>query len=204
MTEVPSVSGRPDHDWDSMYGATPAPWDVGRPQLVFAALADGGRIEGRVLDAGCGSGEHTLMVAARGMDATGVDVAPTGIAIAQRKAEERGLSARFLVWDALRLGELGEQFDTVLDSGLFHCFDDEQRAEYVGSLADVVAPGGQLLLCCFSDAEPGDWGPRRVHQEELRAAFADGWQIESIEPAEFQTNLDPPTAQAWLMTATRA
>jgi SAM-dependent methyltransferase len=186
-----------------MYGATPPPWDIGRPQLVFAALADGGRIRGRVLDAGCGTGEHTLMLAARGMDATGVDVASTGIAIAQRKAEERGVSARLLVCDALSLGELGEQFDTVLDSGLFHVFDDEQRAQYVQALADVVAPGGRLLLCCFSDAEPGDWGPRRVRQDELRAAFADGWQIESIEPAEFQTNLDPPTALAWLMTATR-
>ena len=187
-----------------MYGGAPAPWDIGRPQPVFVALADDGRITGRVLDAGCGSGEHVLMVAERGMDATGVDVASTAITIAQRKAEERGLSARFFVRDALTLGELGEHFDTVLDSGLFHCFDDDDRMHYVKSLNAVVMPGGRLLLCCFSNEEPGDWGPRRVHQEDLRASFAEGWKIESIEPAVFDINIETGTARAWLMTATRA
>jgi len=185
-----------------MYAATP-PWDIGRPQPVFVSLADAGRITGRVLDAGCGTGEHVLMLVARGIDATGIDAAPTAIASAQRKATERGLSARFLVGDALRLSELAEQFDTVLDSGLFHVFDDQRRAEYVRSLASVVPSGGQCLLCCFSDRQPGDWGPRRVRQDELRAAFADGWTVESIEPVEFETVLDPPIVQAWLMTATR-
>ena len=185
-----------------MYAATP-PWDIGRPQPVFVSLADAGRITGRVLDAGCGTGEHVLMLVARGIDATGIDAAPTAIASAQRKATERGLSARFLVGDALRLSELAEQFDTVLDSGLFHVFDDQRRAEYVRSLSSVVPSGGQCLLCCFSDRQPGDWGPRRVRQDELRAAFADGWTVESIEPVEFETVLDPPIVQAWLMTATR-
>ena len=202
MTDEPS-GARPDHDWDSMYAGAPLPWDIGRPQPVFAALAEGGRITGRVLDAGCGTGEHALMVAERGMDATGVDVSGRAIAIAQDKAAERGLSVRFIAMDALKLGALGEQFDTVLDSGLFHCFEDEQRPHYVKSLEEVVVPGGQLVLCCFSNEQPGDWGPRRIRQDELRAAFADGWTIESIEPAQLDVNLDPPTALAWLMTATR-
>jgi len=96
------------------------------------------------------------------------------------------------------LADLGEQFDTVLDSGLFHVFDDERRERYVTSLAAVVRPGGRVLLACFSDRQPGDWGPRRVRQAELRDAFADGWDIESIEPARFQTNLEPPVAEAWV------
>ena len=185
-----------------MYGATP-PWDIGRPQPVFAELADRGLIKGRVLDAGCGTGEHVLMLVGRGIDAMGIDAASTAIALANQKGAERGLSARFLVWDALRLGELGEQFDTVLDSGLFHVFDDERRAAYVRSLASVVPPGGQCVLCCFSDKQPGAWGPRRVREDELRAAFADGWRVESIEAVQFETVLDPPIAQAWLMIATR-
>jgi len=202
VTRDPS-GGRPHHEWEESYGDTPAPWDIGRPQPVFVALADSGRITGHVLDAGCGTGEHVLMVAARGMEATGVDVASNAIAIAERKAEERGVSARFVAGDALRLDELGEQFDTALDCGLFHSFDDESRAQYVASLRDVVKPGGRLLLCCFSNEQPGDWGPRRVHQDELRAAFATGWNIEAIEPAQLEVNLDPPTALAWLMTAIR-
>jgi len=186
-----------------MYRSTP-PWDIGRPQPLFVEVADRGEVRGRVLDVGCGTGEHVLMLAARGIDATGVDAAPTAIALAQDKATARGLSARFLVADALKLSELGEQFDTALDSGLFHVFDDDRRARYVESLASVVAEGGRCLLCCFSDAEPGDWGPRRVTQDELRAAFARGWTVESITAARFTTNVGTGTAQAWLMIATRA
>jgi SAM-dependent methyltransferase len=184
-------------DFDEMYVGTP-PWDIGRPQPVFASLLEEGAIRGRVLDAGCGTGEHTLMVAAQGLDATGIDASPRAIEIAKGKATERAVDARFFVWDALALADLGEQFDTVLDSGLFHVFDDERRARYVTSLVPVVRPGGRLLLACFSDRQPGDWGPRRVRQNELRDAFANGWVIESIEPARLDINLDPPVAEAWL------
>jgi SAM-dependent methyltransferase len=184
-------------DFDQSYVGTP-PWDIGRPQPVFAALMEEGAIRGRVLDAGCGTGEHTLMAAARGLDATGIDASPRAIGIATRKATDRGITARFLVWDALALADLNEHFDTVLDSGLFHVLDDDKRLQYVASLAAVVRPGGRVLLACFSDRQPGDWGPRRVRPAELRDAFANGWIVESIEPVRLQTNLEPPTAEAWL------
>jgi SAM-dependent methyltransferase len=198
-----SAESRSPEDFDQMYDGTP-PWDIGRPQPVFLRLAAAGALSGRVLDAGCGTGEHVLMAAGRGLDATGIDAAPTAIAIAQRKAADRGLSARFLVWDALRLPELGEQFDTVLDSGLFHVFDDERRARYVEALTPVVRPDGRYIMCCFSDRQPGNWGPRRVRQDEIRAAFAAGWTVESIEPVEFDTTLNPPVAQAWLSMISRS
>ena len=185
-----------------MYLATP-PWDIGRPQPAFVRLAHEGAIRGRVLDAGCGTGEHVLMLAAQGFEVTGVDAAPRAIDAARAKAAERGLVARFLVWDALRLADLGEQFDTVIDSGLFHVFDDERRVLYVDALRAAVRPGGGYLMCCFSDRQPGDWGPRRVHQDEIRAAFAQGWSMGSISAEVFQTNLDPPEAQAWLVRMTR-
>lgn len=202
MSDAPRGT-RSEHDWDEVYLNPSLPWDIGRPQPMFSALFDNGRVVGRVLDSGCGTGEHALLAAERGLDATGVDVSPRAIAIAEQKADERGLAVRFVAWNALRLGELGQQFDTVLDSGLFHSFDDESQRQYVASLGEVVVPGGQLLLACFSDEEPGDWGPRRVRQEDLRTAFADGWMVESIEATLFDVNLDPPTAHAWLMTATR-
>lgn len=170
---------------------------------MFLGLAEAGLLRGTVLDAGCGTGEHVLLAAKLGFQATGVDAAPTAIAAAERKAEERGLGARFLVWDALRLDELGEHFDTVLDSGLFHVFDDESRAKYVEALGAVVEPGGRFFLCCFSDRQPGDWGPRRVSEGDIRHSFGHGWEVESIQGARFVTNLDPPFAEAWLATITR-
>jgi cyclopropane fatty-acyl-phospholipid synthase-like methyltransferase len=192
--------------WDSAYqaGSRP-PWDIGRPQPVFVRLADGGLLSGRVLDAGCGSGEHALLAAARGADAVGVDISPRAIEQARRKAGERGLTARFEVADALSLGELGLTVDTVIDSGLFHVFDDADRARYVTSLASVLPPGGTCYLMCFSDRQPGTMGPRRVRQEELRTAFSDGWAVTAIVAEAFEVNpgLGTPTAQAWLATIRR-
>jgi len=203
---MPGAAGSRSHpDFDDSYadGGTP-PWDIGRPQPVFVRVAEAGAIRGRVLDVGCGTGEHVLMAAARGLEATGIDAAPRAIAAAQRKSADRGLPARFLVWDALRLAELEERFDTVLDSGLFHVFDDEDRSRFIEALGTVVRPGGSYLMCCFSDRQPGDWGPRRVRQNEIRAAFGAGWEVQTIEPSQFDTNLDPPVAQAWLATITRS
>ncbi len=195
--------------WDASYTAgTLPPWDIGRPQPAFVRLADDGLLRGQVLDAGCGTGEHALLAAARGADAVGIDVAPSAIERARGKAAERGLKARFEVADVLRLADLGLTFDTVLDSGLFHVFDDDDRARYVASLAEVLRNGGRCYLMCFSDRQPGDFGPRRVSQDELRAAFAadGGWRVASIIADAFEINLllGQTGAQAWLATIERA
>jgi SAM-dependent methyltransferase len=188
--------------WDDAYaGDTPAPWDIGRPQPAFVRLADKGLLLGRLLDSGCGTGEQTLLAAAHGADALGIDVSPRAIKQARGKAAERGLDVRFEVADALRLGDLGLTFDTIIDSGVFHVFDDEDRARYVASLASVLGDGGHCYLICFSDRQPGTFGPRRVRQDELRAAFSEGWTIASIEADTFdihEPRFDIPFAQAWL------
>ena len=192
--------------WDDVYlASTPPPWDIGRPQPAFARLADRGLLTGQVLDAGCGTGEQVLLAAAHGAEATGVDISPRAIEQARRKAGERGLAARFEVGDATDLGGLGLTAGTVLDCGLFHVFDDENRARYVRSLAAVLPPGGTCYLMCFSDRMPGTFGPRRVSQDELRAAFADGWEVVSIAADTFELNAGMParTAQSWLATITR-
>jgi cyclopropane fatty-acyl-phospholipid synthase-like methyltransferase len=189
-------------EFDAYYAGTP-PWDIGRPQPAFLALAESGALKGRVLDVGCGTGEHTLLAASIGLEATGIDASPTAIGIAKSKAQDRNLDARFLTWDALDLSSLGEQFETVLDSGLFHVFEDDERSRYVESLRAVVASGGRYYLLCFSDRQPGDWGPRRVRQEEIRASFASGWYVESIEGSSFDLTINPEGALAWLAVITR-
>ena len=199
----PSLSRSPRtvREFDSFYAGT-APWDIGRPQPAFLRLAESGQLTGRVLDAGCGTGEHAPC--ARGWTSGhGRRRGAAAIGLARRKAAERGLDVRFLVWDALDLGGLGGQYDTVIDSGLFHSFEDGDRARLVRSLRAAVAPGGRYFLLCFTDQQPGDWGPRRVSQGEIRASFADGWRVEKIEAATFEITLDPGGALSWLATIAR-
>ena len=158
---------------------------------------------GRTLDVGCGTGEHVLLAAQHGADAMGVDIAELAIERARAKAKERGIRATFKVADALHLEQLGLLFDVVTDSGVFHVFDDEQRPIFVQSLRSALRPGGMYYMMCFSDRQPGDWGPRRVSSAELRSAFAVGWSIDSIEPALFDVTIDSNGAQAWLVEIRR-
>src|SRR5260221_14008529 len=108
-------------EWDASYtAATPAPWDIGRPQPAFVRLADEGRLTGRLLDAGCGTGENALLAAGRGADVTGIDVAPTAIARARAKAAERGLTPRFEAADPPALGRLRLTAATGIARGALH------------------------------------------------------------------------------------
>jgi SAM-dependent methyltransferase len=187
-------------DWEDSY-ATPPHWDLGRPQPAFRALAEADAFRGRVLDVGCGTGEHVLLCAALGLDATGIDVAPSPLRAAEGKARDRGLTARFLRHDVRRLAELGESFDTVLDCGLFHIFADEDRSAYVDGVRAVLASGGRYFMLCFSDRQHGDGGPWRLTRDDIITAFADGWRVDSIE----RTMLDSPTGgiHGWLVTLTK-
>lgn len=188
--------------FEEAYHGSP-PWDIGRPQPAFVALEEAGAIAGDVLDVGCGTGENALFLAGRGHDVWGVDAAPSAIELARRKAEERGLAVTFRVQDALRLQELGRTFDTVIDSGLFHALSDSERPLYARSLAAVLRPGGTYFMLAFSELEPGGFGPRRVTQQEIRAAFSDGWRVNEIRAAAFAGRRSPDGSRAWLSSITR-
>lgn len=191
--------------WDASYHHGPAPWDIGRPQPVIARLASQGRFAGAVLDAGCGTGENALFIAALGLPVLGVDVADAALAMARKKAEDRGVKVEFSAADALQLERLGRTFQTVLDCGLFHTFDGDERPRYVASLASVTERGGTLYVLCFSDDGP-DTGPHPVGEEELRVVFdpSRGWSVAAIEPERILTRFHGEGgAPAWFATIKR-
>ena len=191
--------------WDASYHDGPAPWDIGEPQPAIVRVAAEGGFAGAVLDAGCGTGDNALHVASLGLSVVGVDVAETALASAREKADERGLEAEFAAVDALELERLGRRFDTVLDCGLFHTFDADERPGYVASLASVTEHDGTLHVLCFSDIGPGT-GPHPVTQDELRAPFqpSNGWSVAAIKPDRVLTRFhDDDGAPAWLATIKR-
>jgi SAM-dependent methyltransferase len=195
----------PDDGWNQSYADDLAPWDIGHPQPILVRLIHAEAIRSPVLDSGCGTGEHTLLLAERGLEVLGVDLSPIAIDRAREKAARRGVRAEFAVGDVLELDRLDRRFATVIDSAVFHVFDDGDRARYVASLASVIEPGGVVHLLAFSDKVPGEAGPRRVSQAELRDAFADGWEVERIDEAFVEVRPDwvMQRPHAWLARIVR-
>jgi SAM-dependent methyltransferase len=186
--------------WDASYRDGSAPWDIGQPQPAILRLASEGAFAGAVLDAGCGTGENALHVASLGLHVLGVDVAETALSIAREKAAARGIDADFEVADAFQLDRLGQTFETVLDCGLFHTFNSEERRDYVASLASVTSAGGSLHVLCFSDVGPDACGPHPVSEDGLRAAFSHsgGWSVASVGQDRIHTTFDAQGFPAWL------
>jgi ubiquinone/menaquinone biosynthesis C-methylase UbiE len=168
-------------------------------------LASVGVFGGAVLDAGCGTGDNALHIAVGGLHILGIDVAETAVSIARDGAAARGCDAEFIVADALNLERLDRVFDTVLDCALFHAFDNDERRNYVASMAAVTKPGAYLYLLCFSDADPQTSGPHPVSRHELSAPFTpgSGWSIVSIGSERLQARFAPEGAPAWLAKVER-
>jgi SAM-dependent methyltransferase len=203
------VEAHPEHwqdnlkHYDSAYAGTP-PWDIGKPQPAFVKLAEADEIKGSVLDVGCGTGENALFLARLGHEVWGVDSSPIAIRKAKAKSKKRGIKVNFLNHNALLLTDLNRRFDSAIDSGLFHGFDDEEREFFQQSLAAALRPGGTYFMMCFSEEEPAGWGgPRRVTQREIRKTFRTGWKVNYIREARFETNWPEIVGMAWLSSISR-
>ena len=188
--------------FNSAYRGTP-PWDIGRPQKEFVDLVRRGEIIGSVLDIGCGTGEHALFFAGEGHEVWGVDSAPLAIQKAKEKAAGRGLQVQFLVLNALDLSRLNRKFDTATDSGLFHTLSDIDRPVFVENLAAILNQDGKYFMLCFSDQEPGGYGPRRITKREIQDSFRDGWSINYIRPAIFESRTRAEGPRAWLSSISK-
>lgn len=167
------------------------PWDIGGPQQAVVDLARAGGFAGKVLDAGCGLGENAIMLAGQGYEVTGVDGSPSAIEQAARRASDHGVQVRFLVADATELRGVGTGFDTALDSGLYHCLNDEQRSAYAAALHRVCRPDATLHLFCFAESMPSGTpivDEVLVSKDNLHANLDPHWQILDVTEAVFATS----------------
>ena len=188
--------------FDAAYKGRP-PWDIGRPQKEFVDVVRRGEITGSVLDIGCGTGENALFFAGEGHEVWGIDSVPLAIRKAQKKADERGLMLHFLVMNTREISRLDRKFDTVTDSGFFHTLSDDDRPVFVDNLAAVLSPAGKYFMLCFSELEPGGYGPRRITQREIEDSFREGWSINYIRPAVFESHTRAEGSRAWFSSISK-
>ena len=103
-------------------------------------------VGGRVLDAGCGVGDHTLRFARAGFRCVGIDLSNYTLEQARQRAtaESLDLNAQFLRQDLAELTDLEEDFDAIHCRGVLMHMPDWESA--LTELCRLLKPGGRILI----------------------------------------------------------
>ena len=159
----------------------------------------------RVLDVGCGVGRWSTLLASRGASVTGMDLSPTMIAEAKRRAGEQGIAerCRFLVQDLAEL-DAGEKFDLVLGvTVLQHILDANALAAAVQRMTDHLAPGGRMVLLEAAPARLAKHCDTSVFRARERSVYLDLFAQAGLTVRAL-TGVDPAPFKTWVLPHLRA
>ncbi|MDB6005376.1 MAG: hypothetical protein JWR15_2363 [Prosthecobacter sp.] len=169
-------------NWDQAYQENFTPWDKGLPAPPLVEWLSQNTLSGRVLVPGCGVGHDVAYLVSLGIDAYGLDIAPT--AVARAKEHYPQLAERFVCAD---LFTFRGQYDAVVEHTCLCALPPEWRTKYRDAVASLLKPGGLLVGVFFISPEmdPGETGPPfGIAMDDLTALFEERFQVvESHVPA---------------------
>lgn len=166
-------------NWDEKYQKGEVFWDRGAPAPALKQYLERHAVHGRTLVPGCGRGHEVALAAEHGLDATGLDIAPT--AVAEARARYPHLATRFVVGNLFDPpAELRGAFDVVLEHTCMSALLPASRAEYRQGIDLTLRPAGLLIGVWYIDPalNPGEEGPPFPFSvADLTALFAEGYEI---------------------------
>jgi len=166
-------------DWDEKYRNGEIFWDKGAPSPPMKQYLERNPVRGRTLVPGCGHGHEVALAVQFGLDAIGLDIAPTGVAEAQALYPQ--LAERIVVGDLFNPPvEMRGAFDVVLEHTCMSALPPSLRADYRRGIDLTLRRGGLLIGVWFINPalDPGEEGPPFAFSvPDLTTLFADGYEI---------------------------
>ncbi len=188
--------------WDLPYQIEGmAIWDTKQPSSELKRVVESGQLKPcRAVEIGCGTGNDAIYLAEQGFDVTAIDISPTALNIAERKATKQGVKVQWLLADILQPPPL-EEFDFVYDRGCYHEVRQHHAKDYVASIRKLTHDASKILILAGNANKDSYWrfhGPPRVREQDIRKDFATGFRI--LHLSEFRFDPAPPDregALAW-------
>ena len=181
--------------WDLPYQtSTETVWDTGHASTELKRLVETGQIRPcRTVEIGCGTGSDAIYLASRGFDVTAIDIAPTALNIAERKAEQAGVQVNWLLADVLNPPQF-EAFDFAYDRGCYHEVRQHAPQAYVAAVRRLTHDRSKILILAGNANNDTYWrfeGPPRVREQDIRSDFTDGFRLLQLREVRF----DPARGQ---------
>jgi len=181
--------------WDLPYQTgTETVWDTGHPSTELKRMVETGQIKPcRTVEIGCGTGSDAIYLASQGFDVTAIDIAPTALSIAARKAEQAGVQVNWMLADILNVPPL-EPFDVVYDRGCYHEVRQRDPGAYVAAVKKLTRDRSKVLILAGNANKDTYWrfeGPPRVKEQDIRSDFTNGFRLLQLREFRF----DPARGQ---------
>lgn len=185
--------------FEQRYQDRDIPWDREYPDYNLINMAADIPLDPcRVLDLGCGTGINSVWLAQHGFDVTGLDLSPTAVSMAEKRASAQEASIHFIVGDFLQT-ELSGRFDLVFDRGCFHSFDSEDlKSTCAARIAASLAEDGLWIsLIGNADDTPREIGPPTLSAADICRLVEPYFEILSLTAGYFGGGQDAPP-KAWV------